>query len=260
MKLNMITATFVAVLFSAQISAAAPVEEAGANTAGSVTSNSVALSSSNLTMEQRIERLERMLQARNQVQLDLQNQVEDMSDSMSTMVGQLEQSNYQIEQMIERQREIYQELDRRFAQLQASPVTAKASTEAAPVAAGEDQAYDAAVALVMQDKDYDAAIPAFQSFIKDYPKSSYAPNSHYWLGQLLFNQGALDEASKEFSIVVNNHKNSPKRPDALLKLGMVAQKNNDKSKAIKTYQILLKEYPDSTAAKLSKPRLASLTN
>ncbi|WP_163134967.1 tol-pal system protein YbgF [Agarivorans sp. Alg241-V36] len=259
MKLNMITATSVAVLFSAQINAAAPVEEAGTSTSTTAVANSsVALSSSNLTMEQRIERLERMLQARNQVQLDLQNQVEDMSDSMSTMVGQLEQSNYQIEQMIERQREIYQELDRRFAQLQASPVTAKASTEAAPVAAGEDQSYDAAVALVMQDKDYDAAIPAFQSFIKDYPKSSYAPNAHYWLGQLQYTRGQRDQASEQFNKVVNDYPDSNKVAESLLKLGIIAQFQNNNAEAKTLFTRVVKEHPNTAAAGLAQTRLAKL--
>ncbi|WP_427978704.1 YbgF trimerization domain-containing protein, partial [Agarivorans sp.] len=123
MKLNMITATVVAVLFSMNVNAAAPVEEA------SVTSAPAAgLASSGLSLEQRIERLERMLQARNQVQLDLQNQVDDMADSVSTMVGQLEQSNYQIQQMIERQRELYQEMDRRFAQLQTANASSTVNT------------------------------------------------------------------------------------------------------------------------------------
>ncbi|WP_411991446.1 tol-pal system protein YbgF [Agarivorans sp. DSG3-1] len=253
MKLNMITATSVAVLFSASIYAAAPVEEAGSS------SKAVAVTStaSSLSLEQRIERLERMLQARNQVQLDLQNQVEDMSNSMSTLVGQLEQSNYQIEQMIERQREIYQEMDRRFAQVQSSPVTAKSTTDsAAPTAAGEDQAYDAAVALVMQDKDYDAAIPAFQDFIADYPKSNYAPNAHYWLGQLQYTRGQRDAASEQFNKVVNDYPQSNKVAESLLKLGIIAQFQNNNEEAKSLFARVVKEHPNTAAAGLAQNRLA----
>ncbi|MCT7655726.1 hypothetical protein MBH78_15875 [Oceanimonas sp. NS1] len=45
--------------------------------------------------------------------------------------------------------------------------------------------------LVLQDKDYNAAIPAFARFITQYPRSTYVPNAHYWLGQLLFAQNVL---------------------------------------------------------------------
>lgn len=38
-------------------------------------------------------------------------------------------------------------------------------------------------------KQYDQAISAFQSFVKQYPKSTYQPNANYWLGQLFYNKG-----------------------------------------------------------------------
>ncbi|UPW20608.1 tol-pal system protein YbgF [Agarivorans sp. TSD2052] len=254
MKFKMITATSVAVLLSANVLAAAPVEEAG--TGSAVALSSSALSSSNLSIEQRIERLERMIQARNQVQLDMQNQVEELSDSMSTMVGQIEQNNYQIEQMIERQREIYQELDRRFAQVQTSATTTQATAVATPTAVGEDQAYDAAVALVMQDKNYDAAIPAFETFISDFPKSSYAPNAHYWLGQLQYTRGQRAEASQQFNTVVNDYPQSNKVAESLLKLGIIAQFQNNNEEAKNLFTRVVEEHPNSAAAGLAKNRLA----
>ncbi|WP_432463256.1 tol-pal system protein YbgF [Agarivorans sp. QJM3NY_33] len=253
MKLKMITATTVAVLLAASVNAAAPVEEAGNRTAVSLNSPS-----SQLSLEQRVERLERMLQARNQVQLELQSQVDELSNSMSTMVGQLEQSNYQIEQITERQRELYQELDRRFAQLQTAVPKVAATTTAVPAAVGEDQAYDAAVALVMQDKNYDAAIPAFQAFIQDFPKSGYAPNAHYWLGQLQYTRGQREQAAQQFLKVVNDYPKSNKVAESLLKLGIIAQfqKNNDEAK--KLFTRVVQEHPNSSAASLAKNRLGQL--
>ena len=122
----------------------------------------------------------------------------------------------------------------------------------------ENEAYDKALNLVLKDKRYEEAIPAFHKFNQTYPQSTYAPNSHYWLGQLLFNKGNLNEAEQEFTIVVEQFKDSSKRPDALLKLAMVAQQKNDKNKAVKLYSLLLSEYPNSTSAQLAKPRLESL--
>ncbi len=255
MKFNMITATMVAVLLSMKVYAAAPVEDA------SVASAPVAgLSSSGLNLEQRIERLERMLQARNQVQLDLQNQVDDMSDSVSTMLGQLEQSNYQIQQMIERQRELYQEMDRRFSQIQASSrntSTAKAEVSST-TSANENQAYEAAVALVMEQKDYDAAIPAFESFIQQFPQSSYAPNAHYWLGQLQYTRGQRKQASQQFNKVVNDYPQSNKVAESLLKLGIIAQFQNNNAEARALFNRVLEQYPNSAAAGLAKTRLTQL--
>ena len=108
-------------------------------------------------------------------------------------------------------------------------------------------------------KRYEQAIPAFQSFNQTYPQSTYAPNAHYWLGQLLFNKGELAQAAQEFNTVIEQFKDSNKRPDALLKLAMVAQQQNITDRAVKLYRQLITQYPDSTSAQLAKPRLENLT-
>jgi TolA-binding protein len=77
----------------------------------------------------------------------------------------------------------------------AAPATPAAGAATPPAAAAnystnqdENQAYDAAVNMVLKEKNYDKAIPAFEGFIKQFPNSSYVPNAHYWLGQLMFNK------------------------------------------------------------------------
>ena len=74
----------------------------------------------------------------------------------------------------------------------------------------------------------------------------------------MFNKGKLSEAEQEFSIVVQKFKDSSKRPDALLKLAMVAQAQNNEDKAKQLFRQLLSEYPESTSAQLAKPRLDKL--
>ena len=48
---------------------------------------------------------------------------------------------------------------------------------------GEASAYRAAYALV-QGRQFDEAIPAFQQFLQRFPGGLYAANAHYWLGEL----------------------------------------------------------------------------
>jgi len=215
--------------------------------------------------------LERKLDSRNRAQVNIQRQLDQLQTEMNSLRGVTELHTHQLSQVLERQRELYQELDRRVndALKQVSNVPSSIAinnTDNASInpAQGysnnltENEAYDRALNLVLKDKRYEQAIPEFKAFNKSYPQSSYAPNAHYWLGQLLFNKGELAEAKQEFEVVVNQHADSAKRPDALLKLGMVAQQSNDNKSAIVLYRQLLKEYPDSTSAKLAKPRLTSL--
>jgi tol-pal system protein YbgF len=83
--------------------------------------------------------------------------------------------------------------------------------------------------MVLKEKNYDKAIPAFEGFIKQFPNSSYVPNAHYWLGQLMFNKGDRAGAASQFSTVATNTASHP-RADALLKLGMLAQLDGKKQR------------------------------
>lgn len=203
----------------------------------------------------------RVTQNQNRALNVMQQQIDDLQTEISELRGVTEEQAYTISQILQRQRELYQELDRRLAAVKTPPPAP------ARVAAGnidyssnlsENDSYDHAVNLVLKEKSYDQAITEFRSFNQKFPNSSYSANAHYWLGQLLFNKGDLSGAASEFSTVINNYENSGKRSDAMLKLGMVAQKQNDASKAKSIYNRLIKEYPDSSAAQLAKARISSL--
>lgn len=252
---------FTASAFSALVVAKAPVIDVNAN------------SMNNSALTEQLTSLSRKLDSRNKAQVNVQRQLDILQTEVNELRGVTELHSHQLSQVLERQRELYQEIDRRINELLKSsrkvvsaPISTKTSTKVnTPANASgysnnltENESYDRALNLVLKDKSYTQAILEFKKFNKSFPKSSYAPNVHYWLGQLLFNQGELEQASQEFLIVVNKHKESTKRPDALLKLAMVAQKQNNEKKAIASYQQLLKEYPESTAAKLAEPRLAIL--
>jgi len=211
--------------------------------------------------------IERKLDSRNRAQVNIQRQIDDMQTQVNELRGVTELHSHQLSQVLERQRELYQELDRRVSEA-LKPVVQVPSAIAVDTSVisqdysndlTENEAYDKALNLVLKDKLYEKAIPEFRRFNQTYPKSSYAPNAHYWLGQLLFNKGKLTEAAQEFTIVVERFKNSNKRSDALLKLAMVAQQQSNMTKATSLYRQLLSEYPDSTSAQLAKHRLGSLS-
>ena len=112
--------------------------------------------------------------------------------------------------------------------------------------------------MVLKDRRYEAAIPEFESFIQSYPNSGYAPNAHYWLGQLLFNNNELAKAKTHFERVVNNFPQSNKVADALLKLGQVAERENQKDAALRYYRQLVDKHSTATSAKLAQDRIDAL--
>ncbi|WP_235463390.1 tol-pal system protein YbgF [Aeromonas australiensis] len=254
-----------AVLVALNAQAAAPVSDLSGTSGGVVLSGNNGAIVPTGSLEDRVALLERTLNARLRLQADLQQQVDSLQGEVSELRGQLEQQTYQMEQAQERQRQLYQELDKVASSQQAAPAAAAPAAAATPAAAAnystnqdENQAYDAAVNMVLKEKNYDKAIPAFQGFIKQYPNSGYVPNAHYWLGQLLFNKGDRAGASAQFSTVVNKYSKSPKRADALLKLGMLAQLDGKKAEAKSFYEQVIKGYPNTSPAQLAKQSLAKL--
>ncbi len=218
------------------------------------------------SIEQRLTALERIVEARSEAQLRMTTQLQQVLDEVSELRGITETHSYQLEEILQRQRDLYQEIDRRVSAIQTptnSASTAAPVTNNEPAAiyssdASENDAYDRAVNMVLKDRRYDAAIPEFENFIRNYPNSGYAPNAHYWLGQLLFNNNELAKAKTHFERVVNNFPQSNKVADALLKLGQVAERESNKAAALRYYRQVVEKHATATSAKLAQDRITAL--
>ncbi|MEG7347587.1 cell division protein CpoB [Serratia marcescens] len=226
------------------------------------------------SVEDRVTSLERISNAQGQLLNQLQQQLSDNQRDIDSLRGQIQESQYQLNQVVERQKQIYQQMDSlsqggaqsaSAAAGAAGGAAAGASSDAggsAPAAASatpsggdENSDYNAAVSLALEKKQYDQAISAFQSFVKQYPKSTYQPNANYWLGQLFYNKGKKDDAAYYFAVVVKNYAKSPKAPDAMYKVGIIMQEKGQADKAKAVFQQVIKQNPTSAAAKQAKSRV-----
>jgi tol-pal system protein YbgF len=140
--------------------------------------------------------------------------------------------------------------------LSAAPAITSTESSAAD-AEKERQAYERAFELLKQGR-YDLAVAAFKAFVQSYPSGQYADNAQYWLGEANYVQRQFKDALKEFQAVVNNHPTSPKRPDAMLKMGYTYQELGDLDQARMTLNNVITNYPASTAARLAQKRLQNL--
>ncbi|MCL1046049.1 tol-pal system protein YbgF [Shewanella electrodiphila] len=210
--------------------------------------------------DDRISRLERIIKAKQQTEFEAQQRLDALQREVLDLRGINEQQDYQISQMLQRQRQLYEEIANLSASAASTTVTvADSSTGSSSNSTlGETASYEQAVNLVLKERKYDEAIPAFSDFIKQYPDSTYAANANYWLGQLLFNKGTFAEAKQAFDTVVTKYPNSNKRGDSLVKLGMIAEKEGDSATAKTFYNRVLKEYANSASARLAQQQLSAL--
>lgn len=228
------------------------------------------------SVEDRVTQLERISNAHSQLLTQLQQQLSDNQADIDSLRGQIQESQYQLNQVVERQKQILLQMDSLSSGgAAAQPASGDqsgaatgaatpapdvgAATSGAPVQSGDANTdYNAAIALVQDKSRQDDAIVAFQNFIKKYPDSTYQPNANYWLGQLNYNKGKKDDAAFYFASVVKNYPKSPKASDAMYKVGVIMQDKGDSAKAKAVYQQVISKYPGTEGAKQAQKRLGAM--
>ncbi len=122
----------------------------------------------------------------------------------------------------------------------------------------EKQSYQSAYHLV-QLRAFPEAIKAFNNFLTNYPETSYAPNVHYWLGELYLQQGRYLDAKHEFSMVIEKFPNHIKAADASLKLSYVYSNMGDANLARQQLLTVTELYPTTPSARIASERLQQST-
>ncbi|EED31491.1 tetratricopeptide TPR_2 repeat protein [gamma proteobacterium NOR5-3] len=200
------------------------------------------------------------------------NQVQQLQQEVMRLNGLVEQQSYEIRTLKEQSLERYMDIDRRLASGSTSVAPPIGSTgggaspnkpstgaldssgSATEVAEqpGEGEAYRAAYALV-RGQEFDQAVSAFTAFLERFPAGRYAPNAHYWLGELyLVTDPADPEASRQaFMLLLNQYPTNAKIPDALYKLGRVHFMKGNRDRSREFLNRVIREYPDSSAARLA---------
>lgn len=233
----------------------------------------------------RLERIERKLN--NQSLLDLYNQVQALQSEVNKLRGRLDTQKHMLEEMQQRQKDLYADIDKRLQELKSSEQatatddaeqvdaempaadgeqTAATDEPAADTVQGADvavdnnearKAYDNAFNLLKNGK-YSEATTAFQQFLQKYPDSDFTDNAHYWLGEAHYVMGNFDKAIGAYQQLLNDYPNSAKAPHALLKIGYSQQEMGNVDQARQTLENVRSKYADTTAASLARERLQQM--
>lgn len=200
--------------------------------------------------------------------VDLSQQLESLQTEVRQLRNTVELQGHELEQLQTRQRALYDDLDKRLREAErraaaAPPVVAPtADVPAAAVAAprtttpAQQQEYDAAFGLMKQGL-YDKAIKAFRDFLAKNPNSGLADNAQYWIGEGNYVLRNYKLALEEYTKVLG-YPQSPKTPDALLKIGYVHYELGAYDKARKTLTDVQARFPGTSVAKLAATRLEKM--
>jgi tol-pal system protein YbgF len=235
-------------------------------------------------LEARMIRIEKIVN--NQSLIELANQLDQLRSETAALRGDIEQLRHDTDGAASRQKELYVDVDKRLQSLEqaergaafapppqppSSPPASSASPpRSATAAAGgavasapkpgvsDKQAYQTAFDL-LQARKYDEAAKAFTQFLSGYSSSPLADNAQYWLAQSHYVQRQFNVALPEFQKVIDKYPQSSKLPDALLKIGYCQSELGNKSAARTALQQVMRQFPDTTAARLATQQLEKLS-
>jgi tol-pal system protein YbgF len=198
--------------------------------------------------------------------------IQQLEADIRRLNGLLEETTQALVRLEAQSLERYVDLDRRMAASGAAvgtavagdatsslqPTPAGTGIESVPSSVanpqvGEEAAYRAAYELV-REKAFDDAVAAFTAFLADFPFGRYAPNAHYWLGELYLVLDPPDPelARQSFKILLDQYPADPKVPDALYKLGRVQFIKGNRQSSQEYLDEVIREYPSHAAAQLAR--------
>ncbi len=193
-------------------------------------------------------------------QSELFYQLQLLQQEVMQLRGLVEEQGFLLKQVKEQNMERYIDLDRRVGELSSSAPPSASGAVAdnnsrvtiAPVLPGEKAAYDQAYSLVTSRR-FDEALRTFKQFLVNFPDGKYAPNSHYWMGELyqVIQPQDLEGARQSFTVLLDQYPDHAKVPDAMYKLGKVYFLKGNRSKARELLDQVIANYSkgaNSTAA------------
>lgn len=242
-------------------------------------------------LDRRLSRMENILDS-GQI-ADLIQRTSELEREIRELRGELQTLGHRMDELRERQRNLYGDLDRRIRALEVAGAEAEEPDEndggsgnggasgvgagAGSTASGEGgasttadsgggaesnanadrAAYDAAFEL-LKDGRYSEAASAFGDFVEKYPKGPYSDNAQYWLGESRYVTREFEAALDAFRKVVANYPESAKVPDARLKIGYSLYELDRLEEAREVLQKVIQEHGNSAVARLAEERLLKI--
>ncbi len=248
-------------------------------------------------IDKRLEKIEKQLN--NSALLEMLESLESLKTEINTLRGEIEVQGYTIDQLKQKQRDLYTDLDRRL-ELSGSNNTSddpsndlqvldtnanqeiinkndtaseqslviettsdigqngEINSEEKLINPQEAEKYYRSAFKLLKESQYDQALLAFKSFLKDYPDSAFSSNAQYWIGEANYVMQNYEIAINEYQALLNTYPNSQKISHALLKIGFSYAELSNIADAKKILKEVIRQYPDTTVSKLANERLRKI--
>jgi tol-pal system protein YbgF len=106
--------------------------------------------------------------------------------------------------------------------------------------------------------NYELALSEFRQYVETYPGSEMADNAQYWVGEILYAQKKLPEASAAFEKVKIISPNGDKTAPALYKRGTVLLDMGRREEAVIQFLAIFKDYSKTKEGELAFQKLQEI--
>lgn len=227
-------------------------------------------------VETKTAQLVRRLDAMNATQTD--QDLTRVRDEIRFLRGDVEKLRFDLDSRDRSTKELFANLDRRLAQVEAgggsaasgggsqaaagvvstAPGTLAPATPRAAVASPEEERAYLGTFDLLKNGKYEEAIRGFRGMLDQWPQGRYADNGWYWMGEAQIVKRDYAGAANSFQSLVQGFPSSPKVADGLYKLGLAQIELKKPVDAKSALQRVIREYPSTNAANLAKQKLDQL--
>src|SRR6266436_6866296 len=172
----------------------------------------------------------------------LSGQIQSLNDTLDELKARLAKVSKQLEDMQSAQQNLTAQQAQQQQQAQAPP---------------PDVLYNNALRDYNAAK-YDLASQEFADYIKYYPNTDLAGNSHFYLADIEFREGKYQQAVKDYDQVLQNFPDGNKAAAAELKKGFALIELGQKDDGVSTLRHVIQRYPRSNEAMQARDRLRKL--
>ena len=247
-------------------------------------------------INERLEKIEQQLN--NSALLEMLESLESLKKEINTLRGEIEVQAHTIDQLKQKQRDLYTDLDKRLERFGTNETNVNPQSELQVLDTNneelisEDNMSNEEMLVIettsdigngskidsgekfidpqnadkiyrdafklLKESQYEQALVAFKNFLKDYPNNSLSNNAQYWIGEANYVMQNYEIAINEYQALLNTYPDSQKTSHALLKIGYSYVELGNIAEAKKTLKEVIRQYPDTTASKLADERLRKI--
>ena len=188
--------------------------------------------------------------------IELYLKIQSLEKEIASLRNEVEILETQVKFYQERNVELIDEIDSKLISLMSVEDLKSIESNGTPQTQTLNS-YEQAIVLI-QKGNLDAALTALNVYVQNAEESDETPLAYFWLGEMNLSNGNLAVATQNFNTLIGLYPAHWRVPLAKYKLATIYLEQGDEDRAVAQFESVVRDFPESSAAKASRESLSSL--